>query len=117
MNKVRPADLIKVMFDAALAVRKNAYVPGCNFPVGACLRGEGGDFFVGVNVENPVTSMSICAETSALGAMVSAGVRHMTNLLIIGGSQDLCTPCGGCRQRLMPFADACLLYTSDAADE
>lgn len=101
-----PAEIIDAMFDAALAARKNAYVPGCNFPVGACLRGEGGMLFVGVNVENPVPAMSICAETSALGAMISAGDRRLTDVLVIGGTEDLCPPCGGCRQRLMPFAHA-----------
>ncbi|MGE3305610.1 MAG: cytidine deaminase, partial [Rhizobiaceae bacterium] len=76
------------------------------FPVGACLRGEGGQLFVGVNVENPVPAMSFCAETSALGAMISAGERRLTDVLVIGGTDDFCPPCGGCRQRLMPFAHA-----------
>lgn len=106
MSEARPADLVQAMFDAALAVRRNAYVPGCRFPVGACLRAESGELFVGVNVENPVSSMSICAETSALGAAVSAGARLLTDIVVVGGSPEICPPCGGCRQRLMPFADA-----------
>lgn len=106
MSEARPAELITAMFDAALAARKNAYVPGCDFPVGACLRNESGALFVGVNVENPVPAMSICAETTALGALIASGSRHISDVLVIGGTLDLCPPCGGCRQRLMPFADA-----------
>jgi cytidine deaminase len=46
----------------------------------------------------------VCAETSAVSAMAQAG--HRRNLRPIGDGEDLCTPCGGCRQRTREFADA-----------
>ena len=101
-------ELIERMFEVAEAARRNAHVPNCHFPVGACLRGDGPALFAGANVENPVPSQSICAETAALGAMIVAGERRLTHVLIIGGRAEpqFCPPCGGCRQRLAQFADA-----------
>ena len=37
---------------AALAARKNAYVPYSGYPVGAAVLGEDGNIFTGCNVEN-----------------------------------------------------------------
>jgi cytidine deaminase len=97
---------IDAMVAAAFAARHYAHVPYCRFPVGACLKAEGPELFVGVNVENPVPSMSLCAETSALAAMIASGARRLSHVLIVSGNEELCQPCGGCRQRLMPFADS-----------
>ena len=38
------------------------------------------------------------------GAMVSGGDTRIAEILVIGDSARLCTPCGGCRQRLSEFA-------------
>lgn len=109
MSGAATGTLLDAMFEAAAAVRANAHVPFCRFPVGACLKGEGPGLFVGANVENPVPSQSICAETAALGAMIAAGQRRLDHVVVIGGqagSVQVCPPCGGCRQRLATFAHA-----------
>ena len=44
---------------------------------------------------------------SAIGAMVSAGGSKIVEIVAVGGKKDLedCAPCGGCRQRILEFAD------------
>ena len=38
--------------------------------------------------------------------MAQAGERRIAEICVIGDGEDLCTPCGGCRQRIREFADA-----------
>jgi cytidine deaminase len=37
--------------------------------------------------------------------MITAGGRRIKELLLIGDGPALCTPCGGCRQRIREFAE------------
>src|SRR3954454_22305453 len=89
---------------AASAARANAYAPFSNFPVGAALRATSGRVYAGCNVENAAFPQGQCAEASAIGAMVAGGDREIVEAVVIGGGPDLCSPCGGCRQRLAEFA-------------
>jgi cytidine deaminase len=36
--------------------------------------------------------------------MARDGARQIREIVIIGGGDQLCTPCGGCRQRIREFA-------------
>ena len=36
--------------------------------------------------------------------MALAGERQIAEILVIGDGEGLCTPCGGCRQRIREFA-------------
>ncbi len=36
--------------------------------------------------------------------MALAGERQIEEILVIGDGEGLCTPCGGCRQRIREFA-------------
>ncbi len=101
-------DFIHRMFEAAKSAHRNAYVPYCRYPVSACVKGEGAEIYVGVNVDNRVPGQTVCAESVALGSMIAAGEHRLTHVLVLGGhpgSGHFCMPCGGCRQRLMEFAD------------
>ena len=94
------------MLATARAARPNAYVPYSGFPVAAVVEGESGRLFVGVNVDNASYPETACAEANAIGAMIAAGDRRVAAVLVLGGlpgSGVLCTPCGGCRQRLAEF--------------
>jgi xanthosine phosphorylase len=91
---------------AAAAVRARAYAPYSNFAVGAAIRGAAGGVFVGCNVENAAYPQGQCAEANAIGVMVAAGERAITEVAVAGGGEGLCTPCGGCRQRLAEFGRA-----------
>jgi xanthosine phosphorylase len=91
------------LLDAALIAYGNAHAPYSRFPVGAAVRTAGGRIFAGANVENAAFPEGNCAEASALAAMVAAGERRIVEVLVIAAGERLCTPCGGCRQRLCEF--------------
>ena len=88
----------------AIAAMERAYAPYSNFPVGAALRAQSGAVFSGCNVENAAYPQGWCAETSAIAAMIMAGETRIVEIAVAGGGAELCTPCGGCRQRLREFA-------------
>ena len=62
--------------------------------------------YSGGNVENAAYPEGVCAETTAVSAAAQAGERRIAEICVIGDGEDLCTPCGGCRQRIREFADA-----------
>ena len=93
------------LFAAAKAAQANAYAPYSRFHVGAALRTPSGAIFSGCNVENAAYPQGSCAEAGAVAAMAVAGERRIAEILVIGDGDALCTPCGGCRQRIREFAD------------
>jgi cytidine deaminase len=101
------ADVPRDLFEAALAVRERAYVPYSRFKVGAAFRTADGAVVTAANVENAAYPQGQCAEASAVGRMVAEGYRRIAEVVVIGGEPGdgmLCTPCGGCRQRIREFA-------------
>jgi cytidine deaminase len=93
------------LFAAAKAAQANAYAPYSRFKVGAAVRSETGAIYGGCNVENAAYPQGSCAEAGAIAAMALAGERRIAEIVVIGDGEDLCTPCGGCRQRMREFAD------------
>jgi homotetrameric cytidine deaminase len=81
-----------------------AHAPYSNFRVGAAIRTADGRRYAGANVENAAYPQSQCAEASAIGAMVAGGGGQIAEVVVAAPSAELCTPCGGCRQRLREFA-------------
>ncbi len=92
------------LFNAAKMVRENAHVPYSNFKVGAAFLTEDNSIVSGCNVENAAYPQSQCAEASAIGNLVSQGFSKIKEVVVIGSGSLLCSPCGGCRQRLREFA-------------
>ncbi len=92
------------LIDAALSARAMAYAPYSRFTVGAALRTPEGAIHAGCNVENAAYPEGTCAEAGAIAAMALAGGRRIAELVVAGGSDAPCTPCGGCRQKLREFA-------------
>ena len=86
-----------------IAVRERAYAPYSHHPVGALVIGESGRRYAGANVE-VAHYKGLCAEASAIAALVSAGERELREVYVIGPGAHLCTPCGDCRQRIREFA-------------
>ena len=95
---------------AAIAAMDAAYAPYSRFAVGAALYDEHGQIHRGANVENAAYPQGSCAEAAAITAMILGGGKRITAIAIAGGvagggaGDMLCTPCGGCRQRIREFA-------------
>lgn len=98
-------ELLVELLSAARAARLQAHAPYSHFLVGAALLDEQGRIHAGCNVENAAYPQGVCAEGGALSAMVLAGGRRLRAVLVVGGGAALCTPCGGCRQKLREFGD------------
>ncbi|HVB89935.1 MAG TPA: cytidine deaminase [Beijerinckiaceae bacterium] len=97
-------------FEDLLAIAKQArgaaYAPYSRFKVGCALRGPSGSIYAGCNVENASFPVGMCAEASAISAMIAAGERRICDILILGEFDEPTAPCGACRQRIAEFSDA-----------
>jgi cytidine deaminase len=92
------------LIEAAKTGRLKAHAPYSKFFVGAAVRDEHGRVFGGCNIENAAYPQGWCAEPSAISALILAGGTRITEIAVIGTGDSLCTPCGGCRQKIREFA-------------
>lgn len=86
---------------AAQEAYTNAYARYSDYNVGAALLTADGRIFKGVNVENAVFGLTICAERAAVFNAVTEGVREFKAVAVV--TRDGGTPCGSCRQVLAEF--------------
>jgi homotetrameric cytidine deaminase len=97
----------RAVYNSAMSIcfnRDNAHVPYSKFKVGAAFLTEDNSIIAGCNVENAAYPQSQCAEASAIGNLVAKGFTKIKEVVVIGSGDLLCSPCGGCRQRLREFA-------------
>ncbi len=92
------------LIEAAKAARARAHAPYSKFLVGAAMRDEQGRVFAGCNIENASYPQGWCAEPSAISALIMGGGMRITEVAVMGNGDELCTPCGGCRQKIREFA-------------
>lgn len=97
-------DTIKIMINEAREALQNAYAPYSGFAVAACICSENDVLYTGVNVENSSYSLTICAEACAISQMVSIGELKIKKMVLLSSEDALCSPCGGCRQRIFEFS-------------
>jgi cytidine deaminase len=97
------------LVDAARAVQKRAHAPYSRFQVGAAIRTKSGQTFVGTNVENASYGATVCAERSAVSAMVAAGEREIDVVAVYTDAESITMPCGICRQVLLEFGPRCTI--------
>ena len=98
------SDSFQKLFEEAKKVREKAHAPYSQFKVGAAFLTEDNSIVVGCNVENAAYPQSQCAEASAIGNLISQGYKKIVEIVVIGSGNKLCSPCGGCRQRLREFS-------------
>ena len=99
MSEAMSDPLIK----AAIAAMDKAYAPYSGFHVGAAILDETGAVHTGANIENAAYPQGCCAEASAISALIMAGGRQIKTIAVAGRGEVLCTPCGGCRQKIREF--------------
>ena len=102
---------MKNLKDAACKVRANAYAPYSGFQVGAAIKSDEGEIFVGVNVENAAYPEGTCAEAGAIAAMIAAGHNSITEVYVVANCPNPVPPCGGCRQKIAEFAEPDVIVT------
>ena len=102
-------ELMQQMLVASLAARAHSHSPYSGYAVGAAVLDEHGRIHVGANIENAAYPQGWCAEATALSALVMAGAKRATAVLVTGPGPEIITPCGGCRQKLREFAGGELL--------
>jgi cytidine deaminase len=95
--------ITKMIFNAYSAL-PHAYAPYSKFSVASCLCTDNDNLYTGVNVENASYGLTSCAETSAICAMVSAGETKIKSIVVLAGTNQLCPPCGSCRQKIFEFS-------------
>ena len=109
----------QALLQAARAAQRMAYAPYSRYQVGAAVLDEQGRIHAGCNVENAAYPEGVCAEASALSAMVLAGSTRARAVLVVGNGgknhSAWTTPCGGCRQKLREFGapDMSVLCAND----
>lgn len=84
------------------SLRERAYAPYSDHPVAVVVETVSGERFGGTNVE-VAHFKSVCAEASALSAMIAAGEQAVRRVYVLGPTERPCPPCGDCRQRLREF--------------
>jgi cytidine deaminase len=96
---------LEALVSEARAASEKAYAPYSKFHVGAALKTPSGRTFTGTNVESASYGATICAERSAVSAMVAAGERAISAVAVFVDAPEPATPCGICRQVLVEFTD------------
>lgn len=94
----------------AKKAREHAYTPYSHFRVGAALVTKSGKIYHGCNIENAGYTPTNCAERTAFFRAVYDGEREFEKIAVVGGMEgtdadELCAPCGVCRQVMMEFCD------------
>lgn len=92
------------MISKAYNALQHSYAPYSHFSVACCIRTEQDHLYTGINVENSSYGLTLCAETSAIANMVSCGEQKIKDMVVLAGSNELCSPCGACRQRIYEFS-------------
>mgnify|MGYP002402314306 CR=1 FL=1 len=95
---------MRELADRAVAIREKAYAPYSGYKVGAAVLDSDGNIWVGTNVENISYGLTICAERSAMSAMVAGGGKHIRAVAV--ATHDGGSPCGACLQCLYEFHEA-----------
>lgn len=103
----QPDPSLLELLERAREAASRAYAPYSRFRVGAALLLADGGVLTACNVENASYGLSMCAERSAIAAMVARGLRDPVAVAVAGsGDGDFgrpCPPCGACRQILVEF--------------
>jgi cytidine deaminase len=98
---------------AARQAALKAYAPYSRFSVGCAVESVDGQVVTGANMENACYRLGLCAEQSALTTAQHAfGLDKVARIAVAGGDgsggqlagEQVCTPCGGCRQAILEAA-------------
>ena len=89
-----------ILINKAKAIAANAIINVSQYPVGAAIRSNNGKIYVGCNIEFDNLSNTIHAEESAISSLITDGEKYLTHIAVYTSGNELCFPCGLCRQSL-----------------
>ena len=90
--------------DQAYTCLEKAYAPYSGFKVSAVIK-SGDEFFQGVNIENASYGLTLCAEASAISAMLNGRKHMIDSIVVVSSSGEYTYPCGACLQRISEFSN------------
>lgn len=102
----------ETLISRAVEAQKSAYAPYSHYAVGAAVLTDTGEIFDGINIENAVYPVTICAERVAIFKAISAG--HKTFKAIAVATKNGGSPCGACRQVMAEFGLDTLVLIADS---
>ena len=104
---------MNLLIEAATKSLKKAYNPYSGLSVGCALKTSSGKIYDGINIENSVFGLAICAERVAVFKAVSEGSVDIEEIAVVASTGKPVYPCGACRQVLFEFNPKTKIYLSD----
>ena len=89
---------------------ENSYAPYSKLCFACIVETKDGKFYEGTNVENASYGGTICAERNAINNAVSHGERKFKALYLMTSNDDICYPCGICKQTFVEFFDKDVIF-------
>jgi cytidine deaminase len=89
------------LLEKAKEAQAKAHAPYSDYMVGAAILSKSGKIYLGANIENASYGATVCAERTAIGAMVMGGDDEIKAIAVV--TKDLGYPCGICLQAINEF--------------
>lgn len=102
--KLQDMNNLDELVQAATQARSQAYAPYSQFKVGAAIKSDNNQIYIGCNVENISFPCGTCAEAGAIANMIAHGGKKIIEIVIVADGKDLIAPCGNCLQKIQEFA-------------
>lgn len=104
-------EIQQTLIQRAVQAWHKAYAPYSKYSVGAALLTKTGEIYDGVNIENAVFPLTICAERVAIFKAVSEGKKSFEAIAVV--TRNGGTPCGSCRQVMAEFGLDTIVLIAD----
>ncbi len=104
-------EMRETLIQHAVQAMQWAYAPYSNYSVGAAVLTSSGKIYDGVNVENAVFPLTLCAERVAIFKAVSQGEKEFEAIAV--ATRNGGTPCGSCRQVMAEFGTDTLVLIAN----
>ena len=104
---------MNLLIEAASRSLEKAYNPYSGLSVGCALKTSSGKIYDGVNIENSVFGLTMCAERVAVFKAVSDGNVDIEQIALVASTGKPVYPCGACRQVLFEFNPNTKIHLSD----
>ena len=104
---------MNLLIEAASRSLEKAYNPYSGLSVGCALKTSSGKIYDGVNIENSVFGLTMCAERVAIFKAVSDGNVDIEQIALVASTGKPVYPCGACRQVLFEFNPNTKIHLSD----